>query len=94
MHSFEEHSNESACRKKVRLGIEQVLYVLGLHQDLHLDRSIYQGTIWTKYMCRTLRSRILLDLFEPKHKKVFAVSSLELHSIKKDILCTYQVKGR
>ena len=24
MHSFEVHSNESACRKKVRLGLEQV----------------------------------------------------------------------
>ena len=25
MHSFEVHSNESACRKKVRLGLEKVL---------------------------------------------------------------------
>ena len=25
MHSFEVHSNESACRKKVRLGLEQVV---------------------------------------------------------------------
>ena len=25
MHSFEVHSNESACRKKVCLGLEQVL---------------------------------------------------------------------
>ena len=25
MNSFELHSNESACRKKVRLGLEQVL---------------------------------------------------------------------
>ena len=25
MHSFEVHSNESACRKKVRLGMEQVI---------------------------------------------------------------------
>ena len=24
MHSFEVHSNESACRKKVRIGLEQV----------------------------------------------------------------------
>ena len=24
-HSFEVHSNESACRKKVRLGLEQVI---------------------------------------------------------------------
>ena len=26
MHSFEVHSNESACRKNVRLGLEQVIY--------------------------------------------------------------------
>ena len=26
MHSFEVHSNVSACRKKVRLGLEQVMY--------------------------------------------------------------------
>ena len=26
MHSFELHSNESACRKKGRLGLEQVMY--------------------------------------------------------------------
>ena len=28
MHSFEVHSNESACRKEVRLGLEQVWYVV------------------------------------------------------------------
>ena len=28
MHSFEVHSNESACRKKVRLGMEQVMRIL------------------------------------------------------------------
>ena len=27
MHSFEVHSNESACRKKVCLGLEQVIYM-------------------------------------------------------------------
>ena len=27
MHIFEVHSNESACRKKVRLGLEQVLWM-------------------------------------------------------------------
>ena len=26
MHGFEVHSNESACIKKVRLGLEQVIY--------------------------------------------------------------------
>ena len=28
MHSFEVQSNESACRKKVHRGMEQVLYLL------------------------------------------------------------------
>ena len=28
MHSFEVHSNESACKKKVRLGMEQVFNVI------------------------------------------------------------------
>ena len=29
MHSFEVHSNESACRKSGRLGLEQVLSAVG-----------------------------------------------------------------
>ena len=37
MHSFEVHSNESACRKKVRLGMEQfairTYYPQGLEDD-------------------------------------------------------------
>ena len=28
MHSFEAHSNESACRKSGRLGMDQALYIL------------------------------------------------------------------
>ena len=28
MHSFEVQSNESACRKSGRLGLEQVIYVI------------------------------------------------------------------
>ena len=35
MHSFEVHSNESACRKKVCLGLEQVMYVTRLGGFLH-----------------------------------------------------------
>ena len=38
MHIFEVHSNERACRKKVRLGLEQVNnwegYNLGVHSSL------------------------------------------------------------
>ena len=33
MHSFEVHSNESACRKKVRLKLEQVYTSLGLKEN-------------------------------------------------------------
>ena len=28
MHGFEVHSNESVCRKKIRLGLEQVINVI------------------------------------------------------------------
>ena len=36
MHSFEVHSNESACRKKVRLGLEQVyVYAIGSKSGLN-----------------------------------------------------------
>ena len=38
MHSFEVHSNESKCRKSVRLGMEQVndLVLLGNNQILNM----------------------------------------------------------
>ena len=38
MHSYEVFSNESACRKKVRLGLEQVStrnLTMGGHIDMH-----------------------------------------------------------
>ena len=37
MHSFEMHSNESTCRKKFRLGLEQVL--MQLSQFLNIRKS-------------------------------------------------------
>ena len=40
MHSFEVHSNESACRKKVRFGLEQVS--VGIHNtSKHTHRGGY-----------------------------------------------------
>ena len=56
MHSFEVHSNESACRKKVRLGMEQ-----GIHPNIYrmkpyckMMSSLYiecsQGDIINKYI--------------------------------------------
>ena len=38
MHSFEVHSNESACRKSRRLGLEQVLRKNGLKQSARMQR--------------------------------------------------------
>ena len=49
MHSFEVHSNESACRKNVRFGLEQVLCVLCsclFHSDVDIAKmedSIKKG---------------------------------------------------
>ena len=37
MHSFEVHSNESACRKKVRLGLEQVHSRSGKHRKIYKE---------------------------------------------------------
>ena len=36
MHSFEVHSNESVCRKKVCLGLEQVINLFCFESDLYL----------------------------------------------------------
>ena len=52
-HSFEVHSNESACRKKVRLGLEQVTYSTGLGG---LSRGL--GI----YLCVTLSSGDSCDI--------------------------------
>ena len=40
MHSFEVHLNESACRKKVRLGLEQVRCPLHWRQLLRTSQSL------------------------------------------------------
>ena len=46
MHSFEVHSNESACRKSDRLGLEQVLYVFTYKYILplcSLEKTLSKG---------------------------------------------------
>ena len=40
MHSFEVHWNESVCRKKVRLGLEQVIWDQVWAKGGHGDRNI------------------------------------------------------
>ena len=42
MHSFEVHSNESACRKSGRLGLEQVKYHISI--DAY-NSHLHHGTI-------------------------------------------------
>ena len=46
MHSFEVHSNESACRKKVCLGMEQV----------HIDAIISESLKFINNCCRVFDS--------------------------------------
>ena len=42
MHGFEVHSNESACRKKVRLGLEQVLRdLITKHMDILTEEELH-----------------------------------------------------
>ena len=47
MHSFELHSNESACRKKVHIGLEQVLSSTNgrkeRDQDFSSNHEVLQG---------------------------------------------------
>ena len=47
MHSFEVHSNESACRKSGRLGLEQV-YSGFLTQEIHHDKDVLH---WCNHLC-------------------------------------------
>ena len=42
MHSFEVHSNESARRKKVRLGLEQVLFMSSNNDYPESNFSLFQ----------------------------------------------------
>ena len=50
MHSFEVHSNESACIKKVRIGLEQVLSYIFVSQIIVLRvmeaRTKYAYILW------------------------------------------------
>ena len=39
-HSFEVHSNESVCRKKVRLGLEQVFIESSIPQNLGVTSKV------------------------------------------------------
>ena len=55
MHSFEVHSNESACRKSGLLGLEQVLTlygqvgpVIGPSQTLVLDTTVQDKAMFKK----------------------------------------------
>ena len=43
MQSFEVHSNESTCRKKVRLGLEQVINANYSDYVIFMDESSFQN---------------------------------------------------
>ena len=53
MHIFEVHSNESACRKKVRLGLEQVNY---LHTMGGVRKEGWLGNVCMKISFRRLKN--------------------------------------
>ena len=53
MHSFEVHSNESACRKKVFLGLEQVIKLVNV-----TDKEIMLS------LCYSLKLRMLFTCAE------------------------------
>ena len=53
MHSFEVHSNESACRKKVCLGMEQVIKLVNV-----TDKEIMLS------LCYSLKLRMLFTCTE------------------------------
>ena len=48
MHSFEVHSNESACRKKVRLGLEQVFTFFFIGR---IPFNVTQKLIYSIFVC-------------------------------------------
>ena len=75
MHSFEVHSNKSACRKSGRLGLEQVIYKdhsSGLAIDgkqnnrvavgmlIHLQGSIWPEILMAVYQCALFSNNLSL----------------------------------
>ena len=62
MHSFKVHLNESACIKKVRIGLEQV--VTHLHQNIQCWRWIlaqYYRKIYSNWQEQTLVYKTLVE---------------------------------
>ena len=59
MHSFEVHSNESACGKSGRLGLEQFLILNDISQSAHAHRKVIISklTKFSTYCCHVLASR-------------------------------------
>ena len=61
MHSFEVRSNESTCRKKVRLGLEQVSPRFGFNEtsnmfeDIHL---VWFGPVLVRYVPPDYKERL------------------------------------
>ena len=54
MHSFEVHSNESACRKSGRLGLEQVQYKYPLYLFNHASQNFQKGSKMTPFQMQVM----------------------------------------
>ena len=56
---------------------------------------LHSCVLFFQFFVRKATAHVGIKALNMRHQeqKGFAVSSLEFHSIKKDILCTYQVQG-
>ena len=86
MHSYKVHSNESACRKKVRLGMEQVstptapleLTPYGKYYPcFQIDRKTAQASQCTKSRALTKVIDSILDIESFDQKFVVVKGSLQ-----------------
>ena len=80
MHSFGVHSNESACRKKVRLGLEQVIY--GIVSNFY--RNVCQNILHTRTSRNRKRKwRESIDQLHPQKKTLGNVAIEKILDTKK-----------
>ena len=79
MHSFEVHSNESACRKSGRLGLEQVRRHLSCLTQAFYKRLINFFCLKKLDMLIWLIILSLVDLFQMKKLVIWKLWSLHHH---------------
>ena len=66
MHSFEVHSNESTCRKKVRLGLEQVICAVNwvtipgiLRYFRIMEKDVMRASVLTNYCLHFFEKEVI-----------------------------------